>query len=93
MRNALRRALDRLPVAERNLVREYYFERQTIVEIGRSRGVHKASVSRWLKQLRGRILREMKRDLGPDFPRTAEEIGQLLDSLDEDPSESPIMGA
>jgi RNA polymerase sigma-70 factor len=91
--SALRRALASLSVPDREIVREYYFERRTVVEIGESRGVHKASVSRWLKRLRGRLAREMKRDMGSDFPRTAEEVGQLLRALDEDPSGSPTVGA
>jgi len=93
VRAALRRSLDALSSEDREILEEYYFRRRTVIEIGRDRRVHKASVSRWLKGLRSRLLRSMKRDLGADFPGTAEEVEQLLEALREDASENEAVGA
>jgi RNA polymerase sigma-70 factor len=51
---------------DRFLVDAYYVRGETLEAIGASKGVHKASVSRWMTRLRGRLMRGFRRRLGPD---------------------------
>lgn len=78
---ALGHALRQLSSLESELIVQYYVEGRTVVELGRHNGVHKASVSRWLKRVRGQILQSLRRDLGNDFPVNAEELGDMFEVL------------
>lgn len=90
---AIATVIDGLDPAEAELIVKYYVEGRTVVELGRSKGVHKASVSRWLKRLRQRILHGLRRDLGSDFPQSEEELYAMLEVLGRSDSDrTPGLG-
>ena len=78
---ALASAFEELTPLEAELVVSYYVEGRTVVELGERQGVHKASVSRWLKRARERLLGSLRAALGPDFPRDPQEVATLLESM------------
>ena len=91
---ALRRALSELSALEAKLIVQYYVEGRTVVELGQHNGVHKASVSRWLKRVRGQILHRLRDDLGTDFPGSEEELGDMFEVLGlTDANRSPGLGS
>ncbi|MBI1849577.1 MAG: sigma-70 family RNA polymerase sigma factor [Planctomycetes bacterium] len=60
---------------DRFLVEAYYLRGETLQEIGSARGVHKASVSRWITRVRKRLMDGFRRSLGPDaFEETDEQF-------------------
>ena len=60
---------------DRFLVEAYYLRGETLQEIGAARGVHKASVSRWITRVRERLMVGFRRSLGPEaFEETDEQF-------------------
>ncbi len=55
-----------LGARDRSLVEAYYLRGETVQSISDGFGVHKASVSRWLKHVRLQLLDAFRRALGPD---------------------------
>lgn len=76
-REAVQAALGQLSAEERNLLRFHYLDGMTVDKIGALRGVHKSTVSRDLKRLRGQLLQVVQRLLHARCRLAADEVESL----------------
>lgn len=63
--DALRAAMTALPPRDRNLLRMYVLDGANIDTIGRVYGVHRATVARWIGEIRVRLARDARDRLMP----------------------------
>jgi RNA polymerase sigma-70 factor (ECF subfamily) len=83
VRRALEESLAALPRRHKVLLRRHYARRESIDVLARRYGVHRATVARWLAEVRAWLTRELQRRLDP--PRlVAAEIGLLVEELRDD---------
>jgi RNA polymerase sigma-70 factor (ECF subfamily) len=78
---ALSAALDGLAARDRTVLRLHLIERLSIDQIARPYGVHRATVARWLKEVRDRIVTEVHaRLLGAGGPSSSviDSLGRLV---------------
>ncbi|MCI0571044.1 MAG: sigma-70 family RNA polymerase sigma factor [Myxococcaceae bacterium] len=78
---AFQAAIEGLPADERNYLRMYFVEGLTVEEIGRMRGAHKSTVSRWLARIRQDILADVRRRLQERLKLQPDELDSLVDVL------------
>lgn len=62
---ALREAMSALPPRDRNLLRMYVLDGANIDTIGRVYGVHRATVARWIGEIRVRVARDARDRMMP----------------------------
>lgn len=63
--DALRASVKGLPARDRNLLRMYVLDGANIETIGRVYGVHRATVARWISEIRIRLAREARDRMTP----------------------------
>lgn len=63
--DALRAAMSALPARDRNLLRMYVLDGANIDTIGRVYGVHRATVARWIGEIRVRLARDARDRMMP----------------------------
>lgn len=81
---AVRRVFAELPVRERNLLKLHYLDGLNIDHLGRLYGVHRATIARWLAELRHRMLADIERDVSQRLrlsPSECRSVVGLLQSL------------
>jgi RNA polymerase sigma-70 factor (ECF subfamily) len=78
---AFHAALEGLPSDERNYLRLYFVQGLTVEEIGRMRGTHKSTVSRWLSRIRASLLVDVRRRLQQRLSLAPDELDSLVDVL------------
>jgi RNA polymerase sigma-70 factor (ECF subfamily) len=78
---ALRKALTRLSVRERNVLRMHAVGRCSIDEIGIAYDVHRATAARWIERARERIYDDVRRQLCVEHHLTASEFHSLATLL------------
>jgi RNA polymerase sigma-70 factor (ECF subfamily) len=82
---ALSTALKGLPVRERSVLRLHYVQQQSIDEIGRIYGVHRATAARWLAASRQQILEQVQGALASALgPLQAGELDSLIGAVQSD---------
>jgi RNA polymerase sigma-70 factor (ECF subfamily) len=78
LQEALSRAIARLSVQERNVLRMHVVGSCTIDQIGRAYGVHRATAARWLERTRAKIHRAAHGELCVRYPEVTESQFQSL---------------
>jgi RNA polymerase sigma-70 factor (ECF subfamily) len=89
-RNALdvtvRKVFGELPLRERNLLRLHYLDGVSLDRLAVLYGVHRATIARWLADVRRRMLADVERDVGCHLKLSPSEcrsvIGMLQSLLD-----------
>ncbi len=85
-REAFTAALATLTPRDRNLLRQQYIYGASIDELGALYGVHRATVARWIAQIRDTLLRRTRHHIGEALRLTGDELdsamGRIGDHLD-----------
>jgi RNA polymerase sigma-70 factor (ECF subfamily) len=85
-RDAFAAALATLTPRDRNLLRQQYLYGATIDELGALYGVHRATVARWIAQIRETLLHRTRRHIGEALRLTGDDLdsamGRIADHLD-----------
>jgi RNA polymerase sigma-70 factor (ECF subfamily) len=77
-RQALQETLVELTARQRSLLRLFFFERMTTIEIARQHGVNQSTASRWLSEARQAVLQGVKRHIAARLRVTALTLDSLL---------------
>lgn len=77
-KQAFEQALGALAPEQRNLLRYYYLDGLTVAQIGRIHGVHKATISRRLADIREQLLTETRNRLLRDLDVERPELESIL---------------
>lgn len=75
---ALGEAIDALAPRDKNLLRQYFLDELTLEEVGRLHGVHAATASRWLAQVRQEVFTKVTRTLMRSLQLREEELRSVL---------------
>ena len=85
-REAFTAALATLTPRDRNLLRQQYIYGATIDQLGALYGVHRATVARWIAQIRDTLLRRTRHHIGEALRLTGDDLdsamGRIGDHLD-----------
>lgn len=85
-REAFTAALATLSPRDRNLLRQQYIYGANIDELGALYGVHRATVARWIAQIRDTLLRRTRHHIGEALRLTGDDLdsamGRIGDHLD-----------
>jgi RNA polymerase sigma-70 factor (ECF subfamily) len=79
---ALRAAVSRLTARERNVLRMYFVSGWNCARIGRSYRVHRATVTRWVADIRQRVLDQLVADVGHTLKLDLDQLRSLAALLD-----------
>ncbi len=75
---AVRRAFGELPIRERNLLRLHYLDGLSLDQLGVLNAVHRATVARWLADLRRRVLVEVEKEVSLQLKLSPSEFRSVL---------------
>jgi RNA polymerase sigma-70 factor (ECF subfamily) len=81
---ALEEALVALPERDRAVLRFHFVEGLNIEAIGKVYRVHRATVARWLVDIRGRLFQAVEKRLAVDLRITPSEFRSLLGTVQDD---------
>ena len=85
-REAFAAALATLTPRDRNLLRQQYIYGASIDQLGALYGVHRATVARWVAQIRDTLLRRTRHHIGEALRLTGDDLdsamGRIGDHLD-----------
>jgi RNA polymerase sigma-70 factor (ECF subfamily) len=83
---AVRKVFGALPLRERNLLRLHYLDGVSLDRLALLYGVHRATIARWLADVRRRMLTDVERDVGSRLKLSPSEcrsvVGMLQSLLD-----------
>jgi RNA polymerase sigma-70 factor, ECF subfamily len=79
---AVRKALGRISVRQRNLLRHYFLDRLGIDQLGAIYGVHRATAARWVSQARAQVREETRSILIESSRLRAPEADSVMRMLD-----------
>jgi len=71
---SLREAMSRLSPRDRNVLTMYFAGSWSLDQIGKAYGVHRATVCRWIRDIRERLLSDLASDLRATLGLTVEEV-------------------
>jgi RNA polymerase sigma-70 factor (ECF subfamily) len=80
-KQAFAEALEALTSKERNLLRYRLLENRTIQEIGRLHRVHRVTVTRWIADIRAKLLEETRLALARRLSTGTSEVDSIVDAL------------
>jgi RNA polymerase sigma-70 factor (ECF subfamily) len=81
LEDALRKAVTNLTTRERNVLRMYFVNGWTFARIGRSYRVHRGTVTRWVADIRQRLLDQMLAELGDKLSLSINQLRSLAGLL------------
>jgi RNA polymerase sigma-70 factor, ECF subfamily len=81
---ALEESLTALTTRAKEVLRLHYLERQSIDEIGRVYGVHRATVARWLGTIRSTLLANVRSRLGRELHPSSADFRSLAAAVQEE---------
>jgi RNA polymerase sigma-70 factor (ECF subfamily) len=92
---AVRRVFNQLQVRERNLLKLHYLDGLSLDRLGRLYDVHRATIARWLAELRHRMLADIERDVSHHLRLSPSECRSVLGMLQSllDASIESLLGA
>jgi RNA polymerase sigma-70 factor (ECF subfamily) len=78
---ALEGALTKLEPRAKTLLKLTFVDALNIEQVGQIYGVHRATVARWLVEVRRRLFESVRSELAPDKKLPSVELVSLIDSL------------
>jgi RNA polymerase sigma-70 factor (ECF subfamily) len=80
-RDAFSRSLAALTARERNLMRQHYLYGTSIDELGTLYGVHRATIARWIAQVREALLERTRDHVARALRMTGTELDSVMDRI------------
>jgi RNA polymerase sigma-70 factor, ECF subfamily len=79
-KTAFAESLAALPPDDRDLLRQHFVDGLSVDDMAKGRGVHRATVARWLARVRGDLLANMRKSLEAKVGEDADSVYRIIES-------------